>query len=89
MGAGDILSAIIIGVMSFFPGILPRNIIVAFALYLIIKGLFFGMGGNFISFIDVFCGVYIILLMFGVSISFITLLIVLYLMQKNVALFFS
>jgi hypothetical protein len=54
-----------------------------------LKGIMFSMSGNFISFIDIFCGVYMILMTYGLAIPIISLLLVLYLFQKNLTLFFQ
>lgn len=89
MGAGDVIAAIFIALISFFPEFLPRRLILLFAGYLLLKGIAFSMSGNFISYIDIFCGIYMILMTFGISISIISLLLVLYLIQKNLTLFFK
>lgn len=89
MGAGDVMAAIIIAIMSFLPDFLPRRAIILFAGYLLLKGIAFSMSGNFISYLDIACGIYIILMTFGISISVLSLLFVLYLIQKNLTLFFK
>ena len=61
-------------------GIVPWNIGVACAFYLMIK--FYMFRGDIASFIDLFVGVYIILLMLGVH-TFLTYIFAAYLLQKG------
>ena len=60
--------------------IVPWNIGVACAFYLMIK--FYMFRGDIASFIDLFVGVYVILLMIGVH-TFLTYIFVGYLLQKG------
>jgi hypothetical protein len=63
--------------------IIPQKILFYVLLYLIIKGLFFVLVSNdFASYIDIFCGLYVGLLILGISVSFISVLCVVYLAQK-------
>jgi len=65
---------------------IPLNIIAKYvALYLIIKGLFFIIMDclNFTNYIDITIGVYIFLMYYlGISVGIITLLFIIYLLQK-------
>lgn len=60
--------------------IIPWNIGVACSFYLMIK--FYMFRGDIASFIDLFVGVYIILLMIGVH-TFLTYIFAIYLIQKG------
>jgi len=79
----DVLCALTIG-LSF---ILPRSIVLTAAMYLIFKGGFFGMTGNFMSWIDLACGIYMIFLAYGLSSVVITIIAFLYLIQKGIIAF--
>jgi hypothetical protein len=61
---------------------LPKKIMLYAILYLIIKGLFFGYNGDFLSWIDFLIGIYLIFVMFGITSYIISLLAFFYLMQK-------
>jgi len=63
-------------------GILPQKIIVYTGGYLLFKGMFFGMAGNWISIFDAICGVFVILLAFDISNTFIMVVMILFLLQK-------
>ena len=52
-------------------------------MYLIIKGLLFAMMGDWMSWVDVSIGLYLILMCFGISWGVITFLCVIYLAQKS------
>lgn len=61
---------------------LPQKFIIYSAGYLIAKGGFFGMTGSMLSWLDVVCGIFIILLAFGISFKIINMLILAFLIQK-------
>lgn len=84
MGIGDVVAALTTIVVALFPSFLPRTIVFYAAGYLIFKGGMFALGGNIISYIDVFCGIYLILLTYGVSVTLITIFVVFFLIQKNI-----
>ena len=84
MGIGDIIAAITAVIVAAFPTVLPRAVVFYVAGYLIFKGGIFAFSGNLISYFDVFCGIYIILLTYGISITIVTILVVFFLIQKNV-----
>ena len=75
----DLLTAGVIFLLHF--SVLPWNIGVAAAAYLAIK--WFMFRGDIASFIDLFTGVYIILLMFGVH-TFLAYVFAVYLIQKGI-----
>lgn len=66
--------------------ILPANIIIYSAGYLIFKGGLFAINGNIISVLDVVCGIFTLLLAFDISHPYITLFMLIFLVQK---VFFS
>ncbi|MBI2147068.1 hypothetical protein HYU19_01165 [Candidatus Woesearchaeota archaeon] len=66
--------------------ILPMNIIIYSAGYLIFKGGLFAINGNIISILDVVCGILTLLMAFDISSPFITLFMLVFLVQK---VFFS
>lgn len=78
-----ILSALdaITGISMLIPG-MPINILIAFSMYLTLKGLFFAIGGDKISIIDFLAGVYIILMTLSISSIIITVLFAVFLIQK-------
>jgi hypothetical protein len=89
MGIGDIAGAVAIALLTISPALLPKQIVLYIAGYLILKGGFFAFTGNMVSMIDVLCGIYIILLYFGVSVTLLSIFAVVFLLQKNVAALLS
>ena len=87
MGFGDVVAAVTTALATAFPLLLPKTIVFYIAGYLILKGGIFAMSGNLISYIDVFCGIYLILLTYGVSVTAITIFAVIFLTQKNILAF--
>ncbi len=73
----------VIAAVLIFSFILPSNIIFYASGYLILKGGFFALGGNLVSWIDVLCGLYLFLISLGVSFTLITVIFVIYLLQKS------
>lgn len=67
---------------------IPQKVVFYGAGYLITKGAFFGMAGDIASYIDILCGLYIILLGFGISWTFLNVIVIIYLMQKAILSFF-
>lgn len=84
MGFGDFVAALTTVLIAVFPALLPRTIIFYIAGYLILKGGMFALSGNFISYIDVFCGLYLILMTYGISFTIVTIFVALFLFQKNI-----
>jgi len=83
LGIFDIICAIIL-IASFF---IPNSIIRIVAIYLIIKGVLFGIllavgfgGLNFVSIIDGIIGVYLLL---GFSVNFFNVVFFIFLIQKG------
>lgn len=79
LGIADLLTVIVMLFLHY--AVLPWNFGVAAAVYLMIK--FYMFRGDIASFIDLFVGVYIILLMLDVK-SFFTFIFVIYLGQKAI-----
>ncbi len=65
--------------------ILPKDILVVAAIYIILKGLVFVLAEDIISYVDIAIGLYIFLLMFGFSSNILSLLAALFLIQKGLA----
>ncbi|HIH39011.1 hypothetical protein J4460_03475 [Candidatus Woesearchaeota archaeon] len=80
LGIGDLICALIILMGPLFG---PR-VIVFFAMFLLAKGGIFGMSGNFVSVLDFFIGVYMILMGFGVTIKVISVVSMIYLSEKAI-----
>ena len=83
MGLGilDLISFLVIS----FHYLAPKKLMMYTFLYLLIKGLFFVLvSRDFASYLDMACGLYIIFLYFGYSISFLTVIFSVYLAQKAV-----
>ncbi len=78
LGIVDLIAVIAILAGSF----LPQKFVIYSAGYLIAKGGFFGMAGSLISWLDVVCGIFIILLAFGISFKIVNLLMLAFLIQK-------
>ena len=85
LGGFDLIAVIVI----FFSSIFPQKLLLYAAGYLLFKGMFFAMGGDIASIIDVLCGVYVVLISYGISSSFITVLVLIYLVQKVVFSLFA
>ncbi|MBR9690694.1 hypothetical protein GOV08_03335 [Candidatus Woesearchaeota archaeon] len=80
MSIADLLTVAVIVILQY--NLLPWNIGVAAALYLTIKWYMFR--GDIASFIDLFVGVYIVLLMIGAKILILSIIFSIYLIQKAV-----
>lgn len=80
LGIGDLLSILLIWTAQ----IIPQRFALLAAIYLLGKGGIFAIGGDFASYIDVICGVYVILLTFGIGNILLSVLFSLYLLQKGV-----
>jgi hypothetical protein len=78
MGLVDVLAVVVILIGH----ILPQKMIIYSAGYLIAKGGFFAMTGNLMSILDVVCGVFIIMLAFGISFKVTNSFMVFFLVQK-------
>jgi hypothetical protein len=64
--------------------ILPQKAVFYGALYMLGKGGFFAYTGDFISWLDIIVGVYMLFLVFGVGNIWISLIAFFYLLQKVV-----
>ncbi len=80
LGIGDLFTGLIIVLSSIF----PKAIILLGAKWLIIKGGLFALSGNMVSFIDVFCGIYVIFLAFGHSTTSLTIVTAIWVFQKAI-----
>ncbi len=79
LGVADIFCVLVIMVISY----LPHTIISFAAWFLILKGFMFAMMKNFISWLDVAAGLYILLLAKGIGHWIPTLIVVIFLGQKG------
>ena len=81
LGFADILAIIaLLGV-----SLLPKQIILIMAFYLIVKGVFFTItspGVFLANFLDILCGIYLVAAFYGVSHWFITVILTIFLLQK-------
>ena len=84
MGTADLIAGFII----LFVTALPRQVALLTALYLITKGGIFAYSGDKASFLDVFCGLYLIVASFGLEWPLLTILAGLWLLQKAIVSFF-
>ena len=82
LGVVDIITSLMLLLSKFVPG----NIIMIFAVYLIIKGLLFNIfGPNMISMIDLAIGVFLVIGIYtGLSVSFFRVLFFVFLVQKGI-----
>ncbi|HIH39571.1 TPA: hypothetical protein HA219_02540 [Candidatus Woesearchaeota archaeon] len=81
-----------LGVLDFFSAVMflipmPRTIILLAATYLIIKGLLFAIGDDFISYFDIAIGIYLIIFSFGLSVTILSVVSALFLLQKGLLSF--
>jgi len=67
-----------------FTALFPQNWITIGATYLIIKGGLFALLGNIVSFFDAAIGIYLFLIALGVSSTILSVLAMLFLVQKAV-----
>jgi hypothetical protein len=70
-----------VAVLLFSP-ILPRRLVMIFALLLVAKGLFFALTGNLVSWLDFLSGVYFAVVAFGHPVKSITIIVLIFLAQK-------
>ena len=80
LGIGDLLTTLIIWLSP----VLPQRYVLLAAMYLLGKGGIFAISGDFASYIDVFGGVYIILLAFGMGNFLLSVLFSVWLVQKAI-----
>lgn len=85
LGGLDFLAVIVI----FFSSIFPQKALMYAAGYLLFKGGFFAMGGDIASILDILCGIYVIFIAYGISSTVITVVVLIYLMQKVVFSLFA
>ncbi len=84
LGVGDLLAAIILLLVGGVPAGLARG----FAFYLIAKGGIFAVMGDKISILDILCGCYLLAAAYGFSVTLISVIAALFLVQKAVFSFF-
>lgn len=72
-----------IGVVVLFWVLFPTQFLIYIALYLLFKGFTFAFFGDMLSWLDVVIGLYMILLTFEISFGLVTILSVIYLLQKG------
>ncbi|MEM2121772.1 MAG: hypothetical protein QXU20_03905 [Candidatus Woesearchaeota archaeon] len=78
LGIFDFFVAIVLASSSF----LPLNVLKQAGIFLLLKGLFFSFTKDIASILDVLCATYIILVSFGISSPFISIIVFIYLLQK-------
>ena len=79
----DIITCVIVFLHVTF-GWFSVSTVMYFAVYLIIKGLIFSLSKDFASIVDLFCGFYILLLVFaGLSFGLLNIFIFIWLLQKG------
>ena len=62
---------------------LPKTIVLLAATYLIVKGILFSLGDDVASYFDVAIGIYLIVFSFGLSLTVISVISALFLLQKG------
>ncbi|MFO7710970.1 MAG: hypothetical protein R6V53_04350 [Candidatus Woesearchaeota archaeon] len=72
-----------IGVVVLFWVLFPGQFLMYIAFYLLFKGFTFAFFGDMLSWLDVVIGLYMILLTFEISFGLVTILSVIYLLQKG------
>jgi len=89
MGACDLVCGFIILIVSFSLISLPHRSLFLAALYLVGKGVIFGViSKDIASLLDIASGLYALILLIGLSSHLIAILIFLYLAQKFILSFF-
>lgn len=83
LGIGDILAGLVAIAAAFDNSLVPIAIIFLAAKWLMIKGAIFAFSGNYASFVDILCGIYLIALGYGWGISFFTVIAIIWIMQKG------
>lgn len=85
LGIGDVFVGLVALASWYDYHLLPIAIVFLAAKWLIIKGAIFAFSGNYASFIDILCGLYLIALGYGWGFGFFTILTVIWIMQKGLA----
>ncbi len=78
MGLFDAMAILVL----LFSPIMPMGAMLYGSGYLISKGGLFALAGNFVSWLDVIAGVYLLLVAFGIGSTVITVLVFIFLLQK-------
>ena len=88
LGILDILAAVLLIIQNYFTfiEILPSSIIWIIGIYILIKGIAFALILDFASFIDIICGIVIILSIFFAVPKILIGLVIFWILQKG---FFS
>jgi len=68
---------------------LPHGLIIIMAVYLMVKGIFFGLTGSFISLVDSLAGFYLVAASYGFYHWIISIILVIFLLQKAIISIFS
>lgn len=79
LGLLDLLCVIVIVLYNF----MPHQLIMNLGMLLTMKGIIFSSMRNLVSILDVFAGIYIGLLVYGIHNSTVTIFFVIYLGQKG------
>lgn len=83
LGILDIISAIVLILKYFFQSF-PDKLVWIFAIYLIVKGIIFLLGRDFISALDIVCGIIFIIAVFFPISSKVLIFVCFFLIQKGV-----
>jgi len=63
--------------------ILPKGVVIIAAAYIILKGIFFVLHNDTVSYVDIVVGIYLVLLVFGFSLDVVTFMSAVFLAQKG------
>ena len=85
LGIGDVFAGLIAIASWYDHSLLPIALVFLAAKWLIIKGAIFAFSGNYASFVDILCGLYLIALGYGWGFGFFTVLTIIWIMQKGLA----
>ncbi|MGB9748866.1 MAG: hypothetical protein ACP5OZ_01860 [Candidatus Woesearchaeota archaeon] len=78
LGVLDLAVAIVLSCSTF----LSASIVKQAGIYLLLKGVLFSFSGDIASILDILSAIYIIVLSFGISSPFISIIVFVYLLQK-------
>ncbi|MGM5488259.1 MAG: hypothetical protein ACQESG_04890 [Nanobdellota archaeon] len=74
---------LLVGTIVLFWALFPGQLLLYISVYLLLKGFLFALFGDPLSWLDVLAGLYVLLLGFEISFGIVTILCVIYLLQKG------
>ena len=80
LGVADLACVLLL----LFTALFPEQWISTGATYLMVKGGFFAFLGDIISFLDIGVGIYLVLMVLGISSTVLTIIAMIYLLQKAI-----